>query len=257
MLVLDKKILTFKVKEVHFSDHPYDVEECDAICFPLCRNKVTVDGFDRKESLTSIIDLTQHLDTIWYNMDKKSSRYAIKKAQRDGVEFKVNQNYDEFYHINETFVKQKGFGPLLGIRSINLDVIKRYGTLFTSEYKGDVLSGHLYLEDEDNIKLWLSASKRLEVDRERARLIGNANRLLHWEAIKYAKGRGIRVFDWGGLWPEEEANNDARKKTINFFKQSFGGTTVICYNYRKIYSPIYKLGSNMLEKANCMRRLNG
>jgi len=245
MLVLDKKILTFKVKEIHFSDYPYDIGGCDALSFHFCRNKITAPGFTCTERLTSVIDLTQDLDTIWRKLDKKSSRYAINRAQRDGIEFKINQNYEEFYHLNKSFMQQKGIMPLLGIGVTSIKEMKRYGTLFISEYKGEVLSGHLYLEDENNLKLWLSASKRLDVDREKAILIGNANRLLHWEAIKYAKEKGIEEFDMGGLWSDEEAKANEMKRNINFFKQSFGGKTTTYYDYQKIYSPLYKRGSHL------------
>ena len=80
-------------------------------------------------------------------------------------------------------------------------------------------------------------------------MIGNANRLLHWEAIKYAKEKGIKEFDWGGLWSVEEAEKDESKRTVNFFKQSFGGEIITCYTYQKIYSKIYKLGQRFYDLA--------
>ncbi len=92
--------------------------------------------------------------------------------------------------------------------------IKKCGTLFTAEYNGEILGGHLYLNDESNIKLCISASKRLHGTKEKATLIGDANRLLHWEVIKYAEGFGIKEFNWGGLWPANEANKSAIKKSV-------------------------------------------
>jgi hypothetical protein len=250
MLILDKNVLIFKIKTIYFSEYIFNVEECNVINFHSCKSKADFPGFNCVERLTSVIDLNQDLDTIWNKLDRKSTRYAIGRAQRDGIEFKINQNYEKFYHINKSFMQQKGTAPLFWIFDEKLDTIKMYGTLFTAEHEGEILGGHLYLEDEANIMLWISASRRLEEDREKATLIGNANRMLHWEAIKYAKEKGIREFDWGGLWSSDEANKDKVKKSINSFKLSFGGEIVPRYSYQQIYSPLYKVGSYLYGKAN-------
>lgn len=246
MLVIDEKYIIFKVKELHFADYPFDVKGKggDYVIFHFCKNKVNAKGFTCQEGLTSIIDLTQDLDTIWRNMDRKSTRYAIKRAQRDRIKFKINEDYDEFYRINRSLLQKKGLNPLFGIGNPKLETMRRYGTLFIAEAADEILGGHLYLEDKNNIKLWLSASKRLEVNREKATLIGNANRLLHWEAMKYAKEKGIEEFDWGGLWSEEEANKDEKKKAINSFKLSFGGEVAVRYTYQKVYSKAYKFAQH-------------
>jgi len=250
MLILDKNVLIFKTRTIYFSENIFDVKGCSIVNYHSCKNKADFPGFNCVESLTSIIDLTQDLDTMWHKLDRKSTRYAISRAWRDGIEFRINQNHEQFYHINKSFMKQKGTAPWLWILDEKLDTIKRYGTLFTAEHEGEILGGHLYLEDESNITLWQSASRRLEEDREKATLIGNANRMLHWEAIKYAKEKGIREFDWGGLWPSDEANNDKMKYTINSFKLSFSGETVPRYSYYKVYSSLYKVGSYLYKKTN-------
>lgn len=239
MLVLDKKILTFKVKEVHFSDHPYDVEECDVLAFYYCKSSADAPGFKCTMDHTSIIDLTQDLDTIWGNMSKGNCRKPIKRAERDGVKVKLNKNYDEFYEIYHSVRINK---DLKGF-AMSLSDIENYATLFVAEFDGEVISGHGYLEDERNIKSWVIGSKRFENNKEYSTVVANASKLIIWEALKYAKEKGIEVFDMGGLWSDEEAKTDEMKRNINFFKESFGGKATTCYNYRKIYSPFYKLGS--------------
>ena len=250
MLAVDKKIFIFSSKTIHFCDHPYDVDGCDVVNFADCGNKVDVKGFTRRESFTSIIDLTQDLDVLWRNMDKKSSRYEIKRAEKEGIKLDLNQDYEQFYRLNKAFIQSKGFGSLLRIEIPKVEAMRKYGTLFTAEYSGEILGGHLYLEDEAHIRLWLSASKRLWADKEKAALIGRANRLLHWEAIKYAKEKGIKEFDWGGLWPQEEAERDGKKKAINSFKLSFGGEIVTRYSYQKAYSKAYWLAQYLYLLVN-------
>ncbi len=128
----------------------------------------------------------------------RNARYGIKRAEREQIKYELNQHYDEFYQMRENLARIKGFTSGLGFTTHSAEMIKRYGTLFTAEVEGEVITGNVYLEDKEHILAWMSASKRLEVDKQKASLIGWANRMLHWEAIKYAKAKGIREFNWGG-----------------------------------------------------------
>jgi lipid II:glycine glycyltransferase (peptidoglycan interpeptide bridge formation enzyme) len=257
MLVIDKKILTFNIKEAHFSDQPVDIENCDFLNFHYCKNKLSVDGFNRLIELTNVIDLTQDLDTIWNKMDNKNVRYWINRAQREGIKIHINQNYDEFYKIYQSFIKKKGiksFFDMFGVWSTSLESMKKHGTLFIAEYNGEILAGTLYLEDDTYIEAWLGASKRLESDKKKKTLAACANRLLDWEVIKYAKNKGLKEFDLGGIWPEEETKKDIKKQGINNFKLGFGGETVTRYSYKKIYSKTYALLYHLYGLKNYRRK---
>jgi len=244
MLTVEKKILMFKQREVHFSNQPHDIKNCDYVKFQYCKKRVDIDGFKRKEEVTSVIDLTQDLDAIWNNFDKKSTKYGIRRAEREGIIIRKNEKYEEFLEMYNSFLKQigiKSFLEIFGIKNLNVNDLKKYGTLIVAEYDGEVIAGSLYLEDESHIEAWIGGSKRLESDNKMKILSACANRLIDWEVIKYAKEKGIKEFDLGGLWPEEEANKDVSKKGINSFKLSFGGKTVTRYSYEKTYSKTYRL----------------
>lgn len=244
MLAVDKKVLMFKHREVHFSNQPHDIKNCDYLRFHSCKKRVNIDGFKRKKGFTSVIDLTQDLDTIWNNFDKKSTKYGIRRAEREGITIRKNEKYEEFLEMYNSFLKQRGiksFLEIFGIKNLTVKDLKKYGTLMVAEYAGEVIAGSLYLEDESHIEAWIGGSKRLESDKKKKILSACANRLIDWEVIKYAKEKGIKEFDLGGLWSEEEANNDISKKGINNFKLSFGGKTVTRYSYEKIYSKTYRL----------------
>ena len=60
------------------------------------------------------------------------------------------------------------------------------------------------------------------------RLIGIANRFLHFSSILHFKTQGLNVYDFGGIGQKED---DQKIKGINEFKRSFGGAQVIEYNY--------------------------
>lgn len=244
MLAIGKKILTFNIKDIHFSDYPYDIEGCDALKFHYCNKKVNANGFTCQEEFTLIIDLTQDLNTIWQNMDNKNVRYWIKRAQREGIRIRINEDYDQFFQMYRSFIQKKGMKSLFDVfrvGSTTLETMKKNGTLFVAEYNGEILVGTLYLEDDSHIKSWIGASKRFEVDNKKRKLIAGADRLIDWEAIKYAKEKGIKEFDLGGIWSEEEAGKDITKKGINTFKLNLGGKTVTRYSYQKIYSKICSL----------------
>jgi lipid II:glycine glycyltransferase (peptidoglycan interpeptide bridge formation enzyme) len=241
MLEIERRRYIFKTKEIWFSDYPFDVKGNDSVTFRACKNKVNMKGFTREEFTTLVIDLTHDLDVIWKNMSKSSCRYAITRAIRDRVEIKLNQNYEEFRELNQSFRESKG----LPSGSERLEFMKKYGVLFVTEFDGEILGGQLYLEDENNIRWLIGASKRLEVDRDQATLIGNANRLVIWQAIQYAKEKGIKEFDMGGYYTGEI--KDEQKERINIFKKSFGGELTTHYIYQKDYFKIYKLAKKIYQ----------
>lgn len=257
MLITDKKILTFKIKEVHFSDYPHDIEDCDFLKFHYCKKKVNARGFTCQKELTSIIDLTQDLDKIWQDIDKKNGRYRIKRAQKEDIKIHINVDYNQFFKIYRSFIQKRGIKSLFdvfGVGSTTLESMKKYGTLFTAEYDGEILVGTIYLIDNSNMKSWIGASKRLEVDRTKASIISHADRLIDWEAIKYAKEEGVKEFDLGGLWPKEEAEKDESKKGINSYKLKYGGKIVTRYSYQKIYSKTYNLAYNLYNLKHLGRQ---
>lgn len=154
MLVIDKKILMFNIKEAHFSKNPFDIEGCDFLIFPFCKNKVDAKGFVRYNKQTSIIDLTQNLDTIWQKMNRNSTR-IIKQAEKEDIKIRVNYEYDKYFQVYENFIREKKMSSrfrIFGAEIISLDVIKKKGTLFVAEYQDEILAGHVFLEDDSNIE---------------------------------------------------------------------------------------------------------
>lgn len=247
MLVLDSSILLLKGKWVYFADHPIDMEKCDYVHFDHCHNDKEFEGFTRlNRDMTAVIDLTQNLDVIWQNMSELWKR-SIKRAEEANLEISLNQYYKEYWRMNRNFElrtsRYQHFSIEHGIAYPSVPIMKKYGTLFTAKYNGEMLAGNIFLEDKNHIKLWRSASLRLEVDKEKTMLISRANRMLHWEAIKYAKTKGIKEYDLGGIWTEEQlASDPGKQSSLNFFKLGTGAIPVACCSYRKVYSRIYKVG---------------
>ncbi|OGW40849.1 MAG: hypothetical protein A2Y97_13870 [Nitrospirae bacterium RBG_13_39_12] len=238
MIELDRRRFIFKIKEIWFSDYPYDIKGHDIVRFHACKNEVNMDGFECIESPTLLIDLTQDLDTIFKNMNK-TCRNLINRAMREGILVTLSQNYEEFYKMFDRFRNKKVLSGMIE----KFEIIKKYGTLFVGEFEKEMIAGGLFLEDQQAIRYWYSASKRLETDKNKQNLIGNANRLILWEAMKYAKEKGIKEFDLGGYYKGEDKNDP--RYTINIFKQGFGGKLVTYYTYEKDYSRLHHFIRNL------------
>lgn len=240
MITIEFKRLIFNVAEIWFSDHIYDVEGYSHVMFRRCEPQEKYSGFNCEEEITSVIDLTSDLDTIWKNM-KGNSRRSIKKAEKAGVIIKRNQNYDEFYEIYRIHLKRKKYHVV----PYHKPSLKTAGTLFTAEFNGEVLGGNIYIEDQDHMLLRTAATKIIDNDKCLNTLKGNASHLIHWEAMKYAKEKGIKEFDMGGLYTD----------SINLFKESFGGKRVSYYAYSKDYDTSYKLAASVGRQLYKLRHL--
>ena len=100
MLTIDKKLLIFKLKEIHFSDYPYDVDGCCVLDFHSCKKKIACKVFNCRETRTVVLDLANDLDTIWMNNIVKRNRNKIRKAQHHEVKCIVNGCYEELLSID-------------------------------------------------------------------------------------------------------------------------------------------------------------
>jgi lipid II:glycine glycyltransferase (peptidoglycan interpeptide bridge formation enzyme) len=239
MLETERKAYFFKIKEIWFSDYPFDVKGYDGVIFRECKNNVDVPGFRKEEFTTLVIDLTQELDQIFMEMSA-SYRKAIRRAEKNGIVVKNSTNYDVFYDINQRFRKQKKLSSYDG--GVDVTYMEKYGTLFTAEIEGEIVAGYLDLEDEKNIRGLIGASLRFEADKDKMRSIADANKLMTWEEIKYAKAKGLTEYDMGGYYTGTE--KDEEKERINYFKQGFGGKVVTHYIYQKDYSVAYKMAKS-------------
>ena len=69
-------------------------------------------------------------------------------------------------------------------------------------------------------------------------LVGYANRMVVWHAIKYAHTHGFKIFDMGGL---NSSTDNPSDKSLNEFKEAFGGEERLGYFYSGSVSQRHKL----------------
>jgi lipid II:glycine glycyltransferase (peptidoglycan interpeptide bridge formation enzyme) len=248
LIAIDRKRVIFKTRQIWLSDHVYDVTGVSSVNFTACKRFEEVPGFICRREYTSSIDLTQDFSSLFNNMGK-SCRRSIKRAVRDGIKVKLSEDYDQFYRLYKSFFRSK---KLLG-QLEDLTTIRRYGTLFTAEYNDELLAGTVHLIDDSAIVAWIGVNGRLDTTDAKKKLrIGYASRLIYWEAIKFAKERGLAEFDLGGLFREKGDNYPGH--SIDAWKQHFGGTSVVRYHYYKDYNKVLALARKILfEKQRYIR----
>jgi len=197
--------------------------------FNWCETPSRVPGFDIRETPTNIIDLSSPLDQIWKQLDKSSTRYAIKKAQREEIEIRSDSDYEEFLSRYREFARSKGISQVG-----RGEVGRSFGTLFTAWTRKKLIAGQYYICERPIFRLRLSASFQYR-DFDHT-FSGIASKLLHWIAIEKAQDEGYKQFDFGGLTLDPNSHFYGVSK----FKLSFGGQITNRYSYIKDYSKILR-----------------
>ncbi|CDL84086.1 hypothetical protein [Xenorhabdus szentirmaii] len=219
-----------KVLEVHYHDNiqelynnnkgKYDILKCYQVnkCLP-----------NLQEFHTLQVDLQQQLDDIFKKFSK-NTRNEINKCYRDdNVSFIINmhvsdKNIHDFIVLFDKFNKLKKLGVNVNELRNSLIRNKKNVVLFKAVKDNNILVFNVYYFDQNRARLKCSVSIRDDNNQKR-NLIGRANRTLCFEAIRFFKEKGCKIFDMGGI----SLINDKDKKNIDSFKSKFGGILVTEY----------------------------
>lgn len=199
------------------------------------------------ESHTLLNDLTGTEDEIRQHFSK-SCKYKINRAAREDVTVEIFQDQeitdemiDSFCDFFEIFWETKG--STLGDKQKLKEELRSYRDVHVLSIAYALVNGekavyHTHVKDERIARLLHSASLyRLQKDEEgnTKNLIGMANRLLHFEEMKYFKKQGIEIYDWGGAGRGEDVIH------ITEFKESFGGEEVTQCNFEQVNGLLARL----------------
>ncbi len=128
---------------------------------------------------------------------------------------------DEFVAFNNAFAAEKG------IKGTSKKKIKSFGKnvlLSCAVWDNRPLVMHATVLDFEQKKgrSLLSANARFN-DPEDRKLIGKANRWLHWWDMCHLFEMNFSIYDWGGIAGDSK---DHDKEGIDKFKEGFGGSLV-------------------------------
>jgi hypothetical protein len=234
---INGKVLFFKTKDLYFSERPHEVDGCAFARFHYCPHAEDIPGFTRFDQLSHVIDLGQDISNIWGGINS-STQKSIRKAEKMGADVRVNDGVEEFKSLCNEFIATKGFGSRVSDGTPPAEEMTK-AHFISARVDGELVCGNMYLENENLAVLWISASKRLSVTPEQAKVIGDVNRMIHWMEICRAKENGLSSFSLGTLWPPEVADGSKEKWTLNNYKMRFGGEAVMRYGYAREYSRLY------------------
>lgn len=164
-----------------------------------------------------LLDITKSEEELLKNM-RKSHRYLIKKAPTYNIEIvkstnpKDLENFLPLYKhlsLRKHFVAHKGI-----IEEFETFVKDNQMLLFLAYYEKNLIAGAM-IAFVGNTAIY-----RHSTSDENFKHIP-ASYLIQWEAIKEAKKRGIKLYNFWGIAPENMPNHPWRGITL--FKTGFGG----------------------------------
>lgn len=165
-----------------------------------------------------ILDLTQSEEQLLAGM-RKTTRYEIKLAQKLGVT--VEQSTDPrdlhaFFRLYKETSDRHRFVPHEGIgEEFKVFAAENKAVLLLGKYQGNSIAGAivLFYGNQGIYHHGASISSKIPV-----------SYLVQWEAIREAKKRGMNVYNFWGIAPEDKINHPWRGITL--FKKGFGGREI-------------------------------
>lgn len=172
---------------------------------------------DHHPETSLILDLGFENEELLDQM-KPKGRYNIKVAQKHGVKVKASQDVSAFYALLEKTGGRDGFGihPKRYYEKM-LETLGEHAQLLLAEHEGKVVAGGIFVYLDEWAVYYYGAS-------------GNDHRhlmapyLIQWEAIREAKKRYCKYYDFLGIAPD-----DGKKHPwagVTSFKKKFGGEVV-------------------------------
>ncbi len=182
----------------------------------LKKNRFHQDSWPLLATKTIKLDLTPSLDIISSRF-KKDARYCLRIAQNSGLKIEKN-DFDLYYslwqkssRIKRLWIPKKTDFQRL-IESFSTDCF-----CLTASKNTQTMSGLVVLTAKQTAYYYYSSNLPTGKD-------SNAPYLLVLEALKIAKGRGCRIFDFEGIYDHRWPNQ--AWQGFSHFKRSFGGEEI-------------------------------
>ncbi len=202
---------------------------------------------DPQPTLNWMLDVTQTEEQLLAAM-KSKHRYNVNLAQKKGVTVRQGNKEDilvVWKLLLETAGKAKiRLHPQNYYWQMFEQLYPKYLKILIAEYQGKPLAA-MFLTLFGDTTVYLHGGSS-QVNREVM-----APYLLHWEAIKLAKAEGYKIYDFGGVAPENEPNHPW--VGISRFKRGFGGFELASLGaFDLIFSQVWY---NVYKNARIFRKL--
>jgi lipid II:glycine glycyltransferase (peptidoglycan interpeptide bridge formation enzyme) len=170
------------------------------------------------------LDLRPSMDDLLANC-KPKWRYNIRLAEKKGVRVRSDCTKDDlrvFYDLlKETAQRDRFLVRGFDYYECMWDILVEagYARLFLTEYEGEPVAGALLFIFGDKCWYTYGASS----NRHRNVM---PNHLMQWRMIEWAKDSGCTVYDFRGVSPRQDADEEDNLSGLNRFKAGFGARFV-------------------------------
>jgi lipid II:glycine glycyltransferase (peptidoglycan interpeptide bridge formation enzyme) len=196
---------------------------------------------------TVVLDLGPDEDSLLSGM-KPKTRYNVQLSQRKGIRVREGAAADLpiFQKMLEQTAVRQNFSPNSASHLANMcRILTPAGQfkLFIAEFEGRAVSGLLAVPFRDTVIYKRGAWSGQHGNRR-------PNEALHWAAIRWAKSKGFRYYDFDGIQARTakgivngEPLPDSMLHSVTRFKLGFGGRVVLLPgSYSYICHPLLRWG---------------
>lgn len=232
-----------KKKEIWFAEKPNPLGILNSF-YSICAYEKPMIGYTTIPYYTKIIDLATFTGETLLQSFHKSCIYKIRRAEREGVSFHIENSFDKFESFYNEFAKEKG------LPAIEKKVRAFKTTFFITKatFNEEVIVMHSYIVDKKIGRAFMHHSASLfrdESDSGKRNIIGMANRFLHYMDMVYFLKRGYKTYDLGGYGYKSDA---PEIQGINRFKDEFNGRLVREHHYYPFWRGLYKTLQKRLNR---------
>ncbi len=164
---------------------------------------------------TWVLNLEQEEGEILKNM-RKSTRYEVRKGEKSGIKLSVGnkpEDLQKFWKLHEQTAARQKFTPFSRKSTeIEIDVFGDDCQIFTAQHDRKNIASSVILFDSHAGYYHQGASVLSKIPGAHTTL---------WAAIKEAKSRGCKEFNFWGVSPSEKNNHPWAG--LSRFKRGFGG----------------------------------
>src|SRR3989344_1688008 len=177
---------------------------------------VRLNGMPFLPTKTMYINLSPSGQAI-FDKFSEAKRRAVRRSIKNNVTVKESTNIDDLIRVKNKSAGMFGFITTYGIKKLwNIFAPKHAAILLAYSSPNETVGGVLLLFWKDTAYYWIAGATK-----KGKKLF--APTLLVWEALKLAKNRGAKQFDFVGVWDERIPNKFHEWKGFTKFKEGFGG----------------------------------
>ncbi len=168
-----------------------------------------------------ILDIAPKEEKLLKDM-RKTARYSIRKAERDGVKIIKSLEPNDVLRFNKIYketAERHSFTPYsLGYLQKEFECFAKddQAMIFLAEYNGEIVAAAMiiFYGSSAFYHHGASSSKHGEVP---------SAYLLQWEAIREAKNRGCKIYNFWGIAGADPPVGGHPWAGLTLFKKGFGG----------------------------------